>query len=392
MEKLKGGYRSMSLINLSHLKHYHDIVDLRSYNPYDRKTLVVDLKALKKDPVRSRIETSLYIYILEKYESILEMLIHHLPFILKSQLLEILGYDDIEKSRSNGYKVLGELEDNKLIKTKDYNGSQYVFPSYRSYYYFCINKRAIETKPSERLLNKYFIRAELYIKLFYNILKDNKKARSTYFYNDKRIQINRSAFFGISNIEQNQTKFIANFIEKLSKKGNFDPNNHLSQMLPNSYLINELPQKERALYFALFLQEVINYLKSRCSITVSMTDDGAIYFIVKIIHESNRSWVTYDNLINELNQLFYATELFYYVSVQIHILTFDATDQEEANSIIESIIIRRNKLDILENSEQFYKKSIQFIKNVQVTDLDVSRRILKSNQYVSSRSMPYKKV
>jgi len=376
-------------------KHYYDIEDLRNYQPYEQPTFTIDLKRLKNDPIRSKLEMPLYVYISEKYEPILEMLIYHLPFVMKSQLLDILGYDNIEKSRSNGYKILRDLEEKRLISTKSYNGSQYVFPSYRSYYYFSINKMSIETKPSERLLNKYFIQAEWYLSLFHQTDKLNKslphkkEMRKMYFYRNKYGQSNQTIFEQIPNIEENQTKYIANFIKQLSKKSTFDSKHNLSNMLLNPYLINDLSQKQRALYFFHFLQEVINYLGSRSSINC-IENNGKIAFLIEVIHEPNRSWVTYNNLINDLNQLFYATKLFYPISVQIKILTFDETDSDEVTSTFENIIQKRNKLATSKDKVQLYQKSNEFINKFEVLNLDVARRISKQNQYASNRSKPYK--
>lgn len=389
-------------------KHYHDIEDLRHYNPYKKKeSLTIDLKKLKNDPIRSKLDTSLYITILEKYEPILEMLIHHFQFVLKSQLLELLGYDNIEKSRSRGYKILRELEKYKLIGTKYYNSNQYVYPSYRAYYYFGINKKSIDMKPSERQLNKYFILAELYLLQYEksklsaeNTSFDEEKkvrlakiVREITFCNQNKSKIYTKLFENITNVKENQTYVLAEVVEELNKNKNFDSNGILNNILTNPYTIDEYSQSKRALYFSMFLQETTNYLKNRCFINPYLVPEkNTIKFFIKVIHEANRSYATYDNLINELNRLFYATKLFYKVKVKFEVLTFDSTDKNEVKLTLENTLRKREKSNLSKDNDNYHLKSNDFInhRTISITNLYVSRRIPIYNEYKSNRNKPKK--
>src|SRR5699024_11088544 len=98
----------------------------------------------------------------------------------------------------------------------------------------------------------------------------------------------------------------------------------------------------------------------------------------------------YNNLINDLTQLISAINTFYLVTIASVIVTFDATDKKEVESILENVRQKRSRLKISENDSDFYQKSNTVIDKIFVKNMDVARRIPKTNQYSSNRNKPYK--
>ncbi|PFH95710.1 hypothetical protein COI64_31770, partial [Bacillus cereus] len=69
------------------------------------------------------------------------------------------------KSRTLGYAKLKELEDKLLIGSKSFYGAEYIYLSYRAYYYFGQEKKVLPIAPGENVLFRHFTRMEDYLEL-----------------------------------------------------------------------------------------------------------------------------------------------------------------------------------------------------------------------------------
>ncbi|PFR99808.1 hypothetical protein COK60_30255, partial [Bacillus thuringiensis] len=77
---------------------------------------ILNLHDIQEDPHKKKLSDELHLFIMKHYHNLFTFMLHHQPYMLKSQFLDLFGYQKGKKNKSRtlGYAKLKELEDKLL--------------------------------------------------------------------------------------------------------------------------------------------------------------------------------------------------------------------------------------------------------------------------------------
>jgi len=362
---------------------------------------ILDLDQIASNPNQAKLSSRLHLFIMEHYHNFFTFMFYHQPYMLKSQFLDLFGYEkgNKNKSKSTGYMKLKELEEMKLIGVQSFYGAEYIYLSYRTYYYFGEQKKVLPIAPGENVLFRHFTRMEDYLE---QSKKPTSKARLvlTMCSNEHYPMILSDQLYLhdlvekeliIDPIQEKDTQFFGTYFPKSKPPKNFDIDfvtQFLSKTRDNKkdlWLINEeIPETQQITVFA-FLDELFRILNTRCSIKLACNvEDRAIGIMVNIIPIPGTSYITIDNLISDIYHIEFLLKICYpKVKTIFNFIAMSTDHEEELHKIINRITtLRKNKQQASTWQKEFNPKLIH------IRNTNIFKRFNFNDSYEAQRDKP----
>ncbi|MDC7777939.1 hypothetical protein [Bacillus cereus] len=353
---------------------------------------ILNLHEIQEDPHKRKLNDELHLFIMKHYHNLFTFMLHHQPYMLKSQFLDLFGYQKGKKNKSRtlGYAKLKELEDKLLIGSKSFYGAEYIYLSYRAYYYFGQEKKVLPIAPGENVLFRHFTRMEDYLELNKQytdpILLTALLCSHEHYY-----LLHTEPFFPINPIQEKDTRYF----------GEYFPNNKIPKNLDMEFVTDFLiktKQENRGLWFIneetpetqlhvliTFIDELFKILTTRCSLKLLINDQKeSLRIVANIIPIPGTSYITINNLISDIYHIEFLLKIcFPTVITSFTFILMNQDHERELNNVISRITkLRKNKKNL-----QPWQSMIN-PKNIKIRNTNLFRRLNFNDSYESQREKP----
>ncbi|PGY80807.1 hypothetical protein COE36_27425 [Bacillus cereus] len=353
----------------------------------------LDLDQIASNPNLAKLNDELHLFIMKHYHNLFTFMLHHQPYMLKSQFLDLYGYQKGKKnmSRTLGYAKLKELEDKMLIGSKSFYGAEYIYLSYRTYYYFGQEKKVLPIAPGENVLFRHFTRMEDYLELDKKY-QENKSLFLVMFCSHQHCYItNTECFFPIKPIQEKDTRYFGEYFPKDKTPKNLD-----MEFITGSLI--KTKQKNRGLWFIneetpniqlhtliAFTDELFKILNTRCSLKLLVNDEKeSLGIVASIMPIPGTSYITINNLISDIYHIEFLLKIcFQNVKTNINFIVMNQDHEREINNVINRITkLRENKKNLKPWQYMFNPE------NIKIRNTNLFRRLNFNETYESQKEKP----
>ncbi|MGN4866431.1 hypothetical protein ACTFSK_30940 [Bacillus cereus group sp. MYBK132-2] len=354
---------------------------------------ILDLDQIASNPNLAKLNDELHLFIMKHYHNLFTFMLHHQPYMLKSQFLDLFGYQKGKKNKSRtlGYAKLKELEDKMLIGSKSFYGAEYIYLSYRAYYYFGQEKKVLPIAPGENVLFRHFTRMEDYLELNKKYCEDKSFIMLMLCSYEHCYITNTEYFFPIKPIQEKDTRYF----------GEYFPNNKIPKNLDMEFITGCLVKtklKNRGLWFIneetpniqlhtliAFTDELFKILNTRCSLKLLVNDEKeSLGIIANIMPIPGTSFITINNLISDIYHIEFLLKIcFPDVKTNITFIVMNQDHEREINNAISRIIkIRENKKNLKPWQSMIDSKKFK------IRNTNLFRRLNFNDSYESQKEKP----
>ncbi|PDZ20484.1 hypothetical protein [Bacillus cereus] len=354
---------------------------------------ILDLDEIASNPNQAKLNDELHLFIMKHYHNLFTFMLHHQPYMLKTQFLELFGYQKGKKNKSRtlGYSKLKKLEDKLLIGSKSFYGAEYIYLSYRAYYYFGQEKKVLPIAPSENVLFRHFTRMEDYLQLNKKCLEKPALIMLMLCSSEHCYIENTQYFFRINPIQEKDVRYFGEYFPKNKIPKNLDME-FITEFLiktkqKNSqlwYIDEETPDNQFYTLIA-FVNELFRLLNTRCSLKLLIDNtEKNLIIVANIIPIPGTSYITINNLISDIYHIEFLLKIcFPSVITNFNFIVMNQDHEREINNVINRITkLRENKKNL---------KPWQYMlnpKNIKIRNTNLFRRLNFNDSYESQKEKP----
>jgi hypothetical protein len=353
---------------------------------------ILNLHEIQENPYKRKLNDELHLFIMKHYHNLFIFMLHHQPYMLKTQFLDLFGYQKGKKNKSRtlGYAKLKELEDKMLIGSKSFYGAEYIYLSYRAYYYFGQEKKVLPIAPGENVLFRHLTRMEDYLELSKKY-KDPITLIAILCSHEHYHILNTEPFFPINPIKEEDTRYFGEYFPLNKTPKNFDIEFVTDFLIKTKqknrglWFINEENPHDQLYTLIAFIDELFKILNTRCSLKLLVNDEKEfIRIVANIIPLPGTSYITIDNLITDIYHIEFLLKIcFPTVITSFTFIVMNQDHEHEINNVI-------NRIIKLKKSKKNLKpwQSMIDSKNITIRNTNLFRRLNFNESYESQKEKP----